>query len=293
MADDWYTPHWLVNALQEAVGGFDMDTAAGCEPKPIADTVITLNGVSYDPRDYGVSVIRADATTLPWEGTVFVNPPYSRYNIDAFAKKIYEESTRDDGPELILALLPARMSADWWHDYVTPADMQFVFKSRLRFGGANNDGGFASVLAAYGDVPPALIEALEETKTPAHPYKGHDNPGLANVYRGSVLQIETDLRGAAAPEGVDGMAEATVQTVSVSDDGLAEVLAVQRAENQDHETYFLLEFPVNDPLNIRCSICRGIQETGFRQVAIERVERVERSLENEDLGSHTRGKATA
>lgn len=271
MADDWFTPRWLVEDLQAAVGGFDLDTAAGCEPEPVADTVFTLGVVRYDPRDYGVNVVRCDGTEQPWKGKVFVNPPYSRGNIDAFAEKIHAEATREGGPELILALLPARMSADWWHQYVTPADMLFVFENRIRFGGAENDGGFASVLAAYGDVPESLIDTMQHTEIPATVYKGHEIPCLGSLSWGSTLRIETDTRGAATPQGVDGVAQATIETASVSDDGLVEVLAVQPAVNQDHETYFLLEFPRNDPMDVRCSVARGVRDAGFRMVPIQRV----------------------
>ena len=255
--NDWYTPRWLVEALESAVGGIDIDPCSGCEPEPIAPT-------TYTKADDGLA--------QDWSGTVYVNPPYQRYVIDEWAEKIHDEATRPGGPDLILALLPARMSADWWNDYVSPADVLFVFTSRLRFGGADNDGGFASVLAAYGDVPPQLIETLQTTRTPAKVYEGHEIAAVWRAYRGDRIRVETDLRGAAAPDGVDTVAEATVETVSVSDDGLIEILAVQPAIDQDHETYFLIEVPEENPIDVRCSVARGIVDAGFRNVPISNVE---------------------
>lgn len=70
---------------------------------------------------------RDDGLTRPWDGPVFVNPPYSRTRksqrvppIRLWAAKIHEEALR--GQE-ILALLPcgARFSTAYWQDCILGA----------------------------------------------------------------------------------------------------------------------------------------------------------------------------
>lgn len=82
-----------------------------------------------------------------WNGeTVFVNPPYSRGNIDLWMKKCYEESLKGI---TIVALIPVSTSAKWWHKYVwNKADIQF-FKGRIRFVGAPFTAPFSSCLAIW------------------------------------------------------------------------------------------------------------------------------------------------
>ncbi len=49
----------------------------------------------------------------PWEGKVFINPPYGR-SIGLWVRKAFEESARG---ALVVCLLPARTDTRWWQDY--------------------------------------------------------------------------------------------------------------------------------------------------------------------------------
>lgn len=82
-----------------------------------------------------------------WEGeTVFVNPPYSRGNIDQWMKKCYEESLNGT---TVIALIPVSTSSNWWHEYVWNKSKIHYFKGRLRFVGAPFTAPFSSCLAIY------------------------------------------------------------------------------------------------------------------------------------------------
>lgn len=81
-----------------------------------------------------------------WGGhNVFVNPPYSRGNIDLWVKKCYEESAL----ALVVGLLPVSTSSTWFHDWVYgKAELRF-YKVRIKFVGAPYNAPFSSMLAIW------------------------------------------------------------------------------------------------------------------------------------------------
>lgn len=115
LTDEWHTPQWLLDAL----GPFDDDP---CLPG------------------------RGDGLTRPWEGSVWLNPPYRQ--VKPFLKKMVEHG---DG----VALVFARTETKWAHEYVWPhASAVFFFKGRLHFlrNGTEKAGnaGAPNMLAIYG-----------------------------------------------------------------------------------------------------------------------------------------------
>ena|ERR1700722_19668334 len=85
-----------------------------------------------------------------WSGeSVFVNPPYSRGNIDKWVKKCLEES-KEAYPNLIVGLLPVSTSANWFHKYIVGhAELRFI-KQRIRFVGAPYTAPFSSIIVIWG-----------------------------------------------------------------------------------------------------------------------------------------------
>jgi hypothetical protein len=122
-------------ALLEALGPFDLDP---CSPvnRPW-DTAAT----HYTVED--------DGLTQPWEGRVWLNPPYGR-DIGAWLRKLAEHGTGT-------ALIFARTETKWFHENVWPyARALFFFDRRLHFyrpdgTQAKGNAGAPSVLVAYGD----------------------------------------------------------------------------------------------------------------------------------------------
>lgn len=82
-----------------------------------------------------------------WAGErVFVNPPYSRGNIDKWMEKCAQEANR---AQVIVALIPVSTSARWFHEYVwNKAEIHF-YRGRIRFIGAPHSAPFSSMLAIY------------------------------------------------------------------------------------------------------------------------------------------------
>lgn len=83
-----------------------------------------------------------------WKGeTAFVNPPYSRGNIDKWVRKCYQESKQKG--TVVVALLPASTSTKWFHQWVLgKAEIRFC-KGRIRFLGAVDQAPFHSIIAIY------------------------------------------------------------------------------------------------------------------------------------------------
>src|SRR5690606_27557282 len=90
----WLTPYWLI----EKIGGpFDLDPC-GCDGQ-----CNTANRVFMLPNEDGLSI--------PWFGSVFLNPPFGQDNLPKWLKKMAEHG---DG----IALLPARVDNRAWHSFV-------------------------------------------------------------------------------------------------------------------------------------------------------------------------------
>lgn len=135
----WLTPSWIV----EALGEFDLDPA-GAPGHHLAKR-------SYTPEN------DEDGLTLPWEGRVWLNPPYGREQIP-FMERMAEHN---HGTALLFAAVETVM----WHETIWPRASAVLFP-RGRFTFARADGvaakansGKPSALIAYG---PADARVLRE-----------------------------------------------------------------------------------------------------------------------------------
>lgn len=142
--DEWATPPDFLRPLKEAVGGFDLDAAAGAEDSPIAES-------AYSEDDDGLA--------QPWFGTVWVNPPYSA--MEEWTKKVISELHRDD-VEAILYLCKGDTSTNWWHTALAEATAIGMLDSRLSFGDSSRSAPFASHVFVFGDADDAVLDTLDQ-----------------------------------------------------------------------------------------------------------------------------------
>ena len=145
--DEWATPPDFLRPLAEAVGGFDLDAAAGAEESPIAEYVYTEDD---------------DGLAQSWFGTVWVNPPYS--DMKKWTEKVISELHRDE-VDTILYLCKGGTSTNWWHAAVTEASAVGMIDSRLSFGGESNSAPFASHVFVFGDVNNTVLDTLNRRGT--------------------------------------------------------------------------------------------------------------------------------
>jgi site-specific DNA-methyltransferase (adenine-specific) len=130
--DLWATPDYIFSPL-DIEFGFTLDPCCTIETAKCAKF--------YTPSE--------DGLIQDWSGErVFVNPPYSRGNIDKWVKKCFLESSAMQ--TIVVALIPVSTSAKWFHEWVlNKAELRF-YRGRIRFVGAPFTAPFSSVLAIYG-----------------------------------------------------------------------------------------------------------------------------------------------
>lgn len=83
-----------------------------------------------------------DGLKQEWRGTVWCNPPYGR-QIGKWVEKAYDAACT------VVMLLPARTDTQWFHRWILPcAEIRWV-KGRLKFGGAEGNAPFPSMVVIY------------------------------------------------------------------------------------------------------------------------------------------------
>ena len=76
---------------------------------------------------------------------VFMNPPYTTKNQNAFVKKAYDESLKG---ATVVCLLPARTSTLRFHNYCLKGEIRFI-KGRITFEGAKSPAPFPSMIVIF------------------------------------------------------------------------------------------------------------------------------------------------
>lgn len=138
---DWYTPKHLFDSLGLR---FDLDPAA------------PIGGVPWIPADRHYS-LADDGLAQPWQGRVWLNPPYGKET----GKWLAKMHTHRNG----LALVFARTDCVWFHSFVAKADAICFLKGRVKFvdglGVTGLSGaGAGSMLAAWGSDNVAALRRL-------------------------------------------------------------------------------------------------------------------------------------
>jgi phage N-6-adenine-methyltransferase len=178
-SDEWATPPSFVRPLADAIGGFDVDPAAGAETSPIAD-------VAFTESDDGLS--------QPWHGDVWCNPPYS--DMADWTAKAVSESRRGD-VDSITYLVKGDSSTDWWHRAASAADAVAMIDHRLSFGGGGDAAPFASHVFIFGDVPGDVYRVLERRGAVfrADHYVKHSEQSDLTDYEQEHEQLDLDAGG--------------------------------------------------------------------------------------------------
>ena len=124
----WITPRWIIDEL----GPFDLDPA-GAYPRPWHCANQTF--------------IR-DGLTRSWEGRVWLNPPFNRYEVGQWVQKLANHGRGT-------ALLHARTEAEWFGPVWRSAKSILFLADRLYFHypdgrRAEANSGAPAVLIAFG-----------------------------------------------------------------------------------------------------------------------------------------------
>lgn len=127
--DEWSTPQDVFDEL-DAEFEFNLDPCAS-DDNHKCDAYYT---------------IQDDGLSKNWRGRrVFCNPPYS--GIGKWVEKAYRECRFDD--TVVVLLIPARTDTKYFHNFIYQrSEIRFI-KGRLRFGGANNNAPFPSMIVIF------------------------------------------------------------------------------------------------------------------------------------------------
>lgn len=124
------TPRWLI----EALGPFDTDPCAA-DPRPW-----DCARINYTERDDGLS--------QTWEGRVWLNPPFNRYEVGRWIEKLGQHGNG-------ICLVHARTETAWFHQIWQHANGILFMADRMKF--IRPDGteqpansGAPIILAAFG-----------------------------------------------------------------------------------------------------------------------------------------------
>lgn len=125
----WITPRWIIDTL----GPFDLDPAAAY-PRPwhCANQSFTRDGL-----------------TRSWEGRIWLNPPFNRYEVGKWMSRLAQHGTGT-------ALLHARTEAEWFSIAWLNAKSILFLADRLYFhypdgSRAAANSGAPACLIAFGD----------------------------------------------------------------------------------------------------------------------------------------------
>lgn len=141
LSDEWYTPKWIFDALDET---FDLDPA-GCKSEH--SCVPALNSLTIDD----------DGLSADWVGFVWLNPPFGRsHDKEAWFSKFFNHEGGG------IALSPCRGGTVWWHQNLIKADAVLFVEKRISFiqpnGKPKNGNTVGTCLWASGERAVAALK---------------------------------------------------------------------------------------------------------------------------------------
>jgi len=151
-SDCWGTPSYIIEVSDTILGGIDLDPCA--EPRKYQRRVPAK--IHWDIYDNGLN--------KPWEGKIFLNPPYS--DPGAWVSTLcywYDKGTVTRA----IALLPSSVETVWFYRFVWQKASAICFLTgRLRFLDILDDfkskhpARAGSALAYYGDEESKFYEEM-------------------------------------------------------------------------------------------------------------------------------------
>lgn len=112
---EWYTPSVYIEAARKVMGGIDLDPASSdyAQEKVQADRYYTI-------EDNGLE--------LPWEGRIWLNPPYKAVLVKAFVDKLLESPI-----DQAILLTNNATDTGWWHEAAGAATAICFHRGRIQF----------------------------------------------------------------------------------------------------------------------------------------------------------------
>jgi len=149
--DEVATKRELWRPFSRAMGGFDLDPAAGCEPAPIADERYTKE---------------EDGLIQPWFGIVWLNPPFS--DKTPWYRRLVNQYQNGDVTAAV-ALATGDPSANWFHRWFHTCDILCYLDGRDWYL-AGNSPSFSTIVGLWNPTDEAVnqCQRLGSVAKPIH-----------------------------------------------------------------------------------------------------------------------------
>lgn len=139
--DEWFTPTDIIEAARNVLGEIDLDPAS-CG---LANETVRAK------RYYSID---DDGLIRNWESRVWLNPPYSAPNLDAFVIKLGQEIQKGNTASALL-LVPSWTEYPWYQYAFQEAQAMVLFLKRIKFFHPSHQKHarpvFGSTLFYFGD----------------------------------------------------------------------------------------------------------------------------------------------
>jgi len=144
-SDSWNTSLDFITKIHRVVPRFDLDPASNDTSHVVADN-------TYNEIDDGLS--------KDWLADfVWLNPPYS--SMERWIIKAHDE-WQSGNAGCIICLVPARTNTAYFHDHIMNKASVIMLRGRLKFGSANIQAPFASMLVIWGGDKNMVQQLLNE-----------------------------------------------------------------------------------------------------------------------------------
>jgi len=140
---EWYTPQEIVRLSIKLLGKIDLDPCSNSLETP------------HVPADKYYTK-EMDGLSLPWEGTVYLNPPYGS-EIPLWVEKLVK--SYEYGVTEAIALLPGRIDTNWFQPlYKHPQMLMCNVRGRLQYENSPYNAPFPNVIVYLGERRKEFIE---------------------------------------------------------------------------------------------------------------------------------------
>ena len=123
-SDDWWTPQWVFDMLDQEFG-FEIDVCASAE---------NAKCERFFSRE-------DNALDQEWTGVCWMNPPYGRSGDQGIYQWMQKAHQSAQAGATVVCFVPARTDTQWWWDHALEGEIRFI-KGRLKFSNADNSAPF-------------------------------------------------------------------------------------------------------------------------------------------------------
>lgn len=160
---EWYTPKYVLDLVEKVLGAIDLD--------PCSNPAKTVPAkLHYTEMDNGLD--------KPWNGRIFMNPPYGAANSKKWAKKFITELDTNITEGIVL--VGANVDTGYFNDYLDNCDSCCLVQRRIQFvsGGEN-------------------LEAKQNTRPSAIFYFGENPTDFAKSFTnmGNIITLNYEYNG--------------------------------------------------------------------------------------------------